>query len=128
MDATVSQNHVELARKRLQDRDQRAQRQCEDLYQQASSEAKAIIELIIRKYSPLRIYQWGSLLRPNTFRPYSDIDIATEGITDAEQFFTLLGDAQKLTRFPLDLVQLERIIPEYADDIRQKGKLIYERQ
>jgi len=37
-------------------------------------------------------------------------------------------DAQALRRFPLDIVQLEKIAPEYADDIRQHGKMVYERE
>jgi hypothetical protein len=40
----------------------------------------------------------------------------------------LLGEAQDMTRFPLDIVQLEKIAPEHAEDIRQHGKLIYERE
>jgi len=60
------------------------------------------------------------------FDENSDIDIAIEGIIDAEKYFALLGDAMSLTRFPLDIVQLERIEPEFAEIILSKGKLIYE--
>ncbi len=67
------------------------------------------------------------MLRPGGFRDYSDIDIAVEGITDPQAFFLMLGDAQALTHFPLDLVQIEKIAPEHAEDIRQQGKIAYER-
>ncbi len=87
-----------------------------------------MVALIARNYNPRRIYQWGSLLRPGAFKPYSDIDIAIEGVTDAERFFGLLGEVQTLSRFPLDIVQLEKIAPEYADDIRRHGKIVYERE
>jgi len=40
--------------------------------------------MIVREYKPLRIYQWGSLLEDRHFSEISDIDIAVEGITDAE--------------------------------------------
>ena len=119
-------SHLEMARQKLLDREQKTRRQNAELQRQAASDASDIVALIARQYQPRRIYQWGSLLRPGDFKPYSDIDIAIEGITDAERFFALLGDAQKLTRFPLDIVQLEKIVPEYADDIRRHGKLVYE--
>jgi hypothetical protein len=38
----------------------------------------------------------------------------------------LLGDAMALTRFRVDIVQLERIEPEFAELIRLKGKVVYE--
>jgi len=119
-------SHLEMARQKLLDREQKTRRQNADLQRQAASDASDIVALIARQYQPRRIYQWGSLLRTGSFKPYSDIDIAIEGITDAQRFFALLGDAQKLTRFPLDIVQLEKIVPEYADDIRRHGKLVYE--
>ena len=50
---------------------------------QAVSDSGAIVDMIVRKYQPVRVYQWGSVLRPGGFRDYSDIDIAVEGIADA---------------------------------------------
>jgi hypothetical protein len=38
-----------------------------------------------------------------------------------------LDDACKLTRFPVDLVEMERIHPAHAETIRKEGKLVYER-
>ncbi len=110
------------------DREKLSLRRNARLQEQAADDAKAIIALITGKFQPRRVYQWGSLLRPGAFKPYSDIDIAIEGVTDAERFFALLGEAQDMTRFPLDIVQLEKIAPEHAEDIRQHGKLIYERE
>lgn len=40
--------------------------------------------------------------------------------------YRLLGDAMALTRFRVDIVQLERIEPEFAELIRLKGKVLYE--
>lgn len=120
--------HLEKARQRLLERERSALHRDADLQRQAAADAKAIIEMITRQYHPRRVFQWGSLLRPGGFKPYSDIDIAVEGVIDAERFFALLGDAQALSRFPLDIVQLEKIAPEYADDIRRHGKMAYERE
>ena len=82
--------------------------------------------MIVDRYSPNRIYQWGSLLDRRLFRDYSDIDIAVEGIDDAETFFQMFGDAEKLTDFPLDLLDINRIEPEFAEIIKRKGKIVYE--
>ncbi|MCK4516868.1 MAG: nucleotidyltransferase domain-containing protein [Spirochaetaceae bacterium] len=90
-------------------------------------DAGAIVAGIAERFSPVRIYQWGSLLDRGRFREYSDIDIAVEGITDAETYIQLEAMAWDMTDFPLDLVQLEHIEPEYADIIRQKGVVVYER-
>lgn len=86
-----------------------------------------IVDLIIKDFEPEKIYQWGSLVKCSTFQEISDIDVAVSGISDARQFFRLYGMAQKLTRFPLHIVQLETIHPSYATDITSKGVLIYER-
>ncbi|TVR66317.1 MAG: nucleotidyltransferase domain-containing protein [Spirochaetaceae bacterium] len=98
-----------------------------DLHRRAEADARRIVELIRSRYEPHRIVQWGSLLDPESFREYSDIDIALEGITEAETFFRLLAEAEQLTSFDLDIVQLERIEPEYRDLILRKGKVLYER-
>ncbi len=95
-------------------------------FNSASDDFHAIVQMIIKKYSPVMIVQWGSLLNFKQFDENSDIDIAVEGITDAERYFALLGDAMELTRFHPDIVQLEKIEPEFAELILSKGKIIYE--
>ena len=52
---------------------------------------------------------------------------AVERIPGAESFFNLLGDAMKLTRLSLDIVQIEKIEIEFADSIRESGMVVYER-
>ena len=86
-----------------------------------------IVNLVVERYHPARIYQWGSLLDPRTFAEWSDIDIAVEGIASAEQFLALYREASELTGFALDLVQLEQAHPVYAASIRERGRLVYER-
>ena len=121
-------SHIERARQRLRDRALARARQCEAMQRQAVLDTRAIVRMIVEEYELVRIYQWGSVLRPGEFREYSDIDIAVEGVTDARAFFRMLGDAQAMTRFPLDLVQIEKIEPEYAEEIRQHGEIVYERR
>jgi predicted nucleotidyltransferase len=96
------------------------------LEKEARADLARILKLIVDKFHPQRIYQWGSLTHAGRFRGYSDIDLALEGILDPEQYFRLLGEVQGMTRFPVDIVQLEIIMPEYAEDIREKGVLLYE--
>ena len=111
--------HVEAARRRLRDRDQARQKRFRAMWTRAEADSRAIIDMIVRDYLPTRVYQWGSVLRPERFRDYSDIDIAVEGV---------FGAAQAMTTFDLDLVQIEKIVPEYAEEIRDYGKVACERR
>ena len=95
------------------------------LHAKAASQAQGIVNHIIRNYRPSGIYQWGSVLDPGLFSEMSDIDIAVEGILAAEDYFRLLGEAAAMTDFPLDLVQMEKIDPVFAEQIRATGKRIY---
>jgi predicted nucleotidyltransferase len=67
-------------------------------------------------------------LHPEEFNDLSDIDIAVEGIKSAKKFFNLFGAIEKLTKFPVDLVEIEKIDPLHAESIRKYGKLVYERK
>ena len=83
--------------------------------------------MIVRDYSPKRIYQWGSLLNKKNFREYSDIDIAVDGVDTPEEFFEMYGKAEKLTDFSLDLIDINKIEPTFAEIIKMKGKAVYEK-
>lgn len=93
---------------------------------EAQSDFCRICGMLVEKYHPRRIYQWGSLLQPDRFREISDIDIAIEGLHDPLAGLHALDDACQLTRFPVDLVELERIHPAHAKTIREEGKLVYD--
>ena len=120
-------SHIAAARKRLRDRERDRSEQLEALRARAVADSQAIVDMIVRKYHPVRVHQWGSVLRRGGFRNYSDIDIAVEGLTDARTFFQILGEVERMTRFPGDLVQIEKVAPEYAEEIRQCGRIVYER-
>lgn len=102
--------------------------EAKSLHARACADFGAIVDMIVREAHPTRIVQWGSLLRPELFRPYSDIDIALEGVTDPELLSRVFGKASELTLFPLDIVQLERIEPEFRESIESTGKVVYEHQ
>ncbi len=94
---------------------------------EAQQDFLRIKDLLVEKYQPKRIYQWGSLLRPERFVEISDIDIAVEGLDGPLTGLHALDDACQVTRFPVDLVEMERIHPAHAKTIREEGKLVYER-
>lgn len=111
----------------LDRREQEQKAHLQELHRRAKRDADEIVAFLVREYRPSRVLQWGSVINPDRFREYSDIDIAVEGIVDGETFFALLADAEKMTDFPLDIVQLERIEPEFRELLLQKGRIIYER-
>lgn len=99
----------------------------EKKYMAACVDFQDIIGMIIEKYNPQRIYQWGSLMRQEHFSEISDIDIAIEGLNSAENFFQLMSDARDMTSFPLDIVELEHIHELQREMIKKTGRLVYER-
>lgn len=124
----IPEQQLKQIRAFLKKKQRRQQQYRRELFEAASRDFQKIVEMLISKYHPKRIYQWGSLLNERHFNERSDIDIALEGITSPKDFFPLLGDAEELTAFPLDIVQLEKIHPIHAESIRKRGKLIYERK
>lgn len=99
-----------------------------ELHAQAKRDADRILTMIIRDYHPSRVIQWGSVINPETFREYSDIDFAVEGVTDPEEYFALVDAAEGITGFPVDIVQFEHLEPEYRELLLSKGRVVYERQ
>ena len=112
---------VAFLRRREADR----QRGLDARFQTAWSEFHRIVEMIVDEFAPRRIWQWGSLLHRPRFSERSDIDIALEGLGSAERLFQIHARAEELSTFPLDIVELERIEPEYAHLIRTTGRLVH---
>ena len=99
----------------------------EQLYKSACRDFTDICKIIIEKYNPTALWQWGSLLDQKHFSEISDIDIALEGVVETAVFFQILRDTERMTSFPLDIIQLEAVEPVFAAKIKQNGKVIYER-
>jgi predicted nucleotidyltransferase len=117
---------INRARENLIASQERQRKENQRRFELATQEAGKIIEMIIDKYAPQKIVQWGSLLNGDLFTGISDIDIAVEGIDSVETFFELLKDAETLTRFPLDIIQLEKIDPLHRETVLTHGKVVYE--
>ncbi len=110
----------------LKTREAKRQQQLDALFEQAQADVAAIIKMIVAEHAPRRIWKWGSLLDRRKFNLASDIDIALEGLMSAHELFEIHRKADLLTSFPLDIVELERIEPLFADLIRKKGRVVYE--
>ncbi len=120
--------NIKKAKKFLKHKKEEQEKKRSELFQKAWQNFHTIVYMLIEKYHPKRIYQWGSLLNKRCFSEISDIDIAVEGITSPEKFFAMYEDAKQLTDFFLDLIQIEKIHPLHADNIKKRGKLVYERE
>jgi len=118
---------IPRVREFLREKQARRRRRLEERLRQAQEDAGRIIEHLGRTYSPRRIYQWGSLVETRNFSEISDIDIGVEGLSGPEQYFAMLGDTMVMTRFPVDLLELDKLNKETADHIRRRGRVVYER-
>jgi len=84
-----------------------------------------IVSYIVAEHHPKGIWQWGSLLDRRKFSDISDLDIAIEGLGSASELFQIVARAEELTDFPLDIVELEKIAPEFRELVKRKGRLVY---
>lgn len=124
----MSPVNIEKARQFIEDKEHRRRAVLSERFKHAVRDFRNIVEMIISRYNPEKIYQWGSLLNESGFWEKSDIDIALQGLPSAKVFFDLFGDAMDMTAFPLDIVEIEKIEPEYRESIITNGKIIYERK
>jgi len=94
-------------------------------FRAAWSDFDRIVSYIVAEHRPKGIWQWGSLLDRRKFSDISDLDIAIEGLGSASELFQIVARAEELTDFPLDIVELEKIAPEFRELIKRKGRLVY---
>jgi len=118
---------LEAARRAYRQRQEAKRRELADLHARAVEEAERAMALIVERYRPRRVVQWGSLLRPERFTRVSDIDIAVEGIEDMSAWSRMEAEVEALVTFPLDLVPLDRIRAQHREDILRAGRVVYER-
>jgi predicted nucleotidyltransferase len=116
----------EKAKKNLEKRILEKHKIFSQLWKQAVDDFEKITKMIIKNYKPKRLYQWGSVMKKNYFNDNSDIDIAVEGDFTAQDFFKMYEEADSLTKFSLDLVDINKIDPIYAESIKRNGRIVYE--
>ena len=105
---------IEIARHFVTRRRARRREHLDARLEEARRDFDRIVEKLVSDYRPLRIYQWGSLLHGEHFSEISDIDIAVEGFTDPLAGLHAAAAAERLTRFPVDLVELEDMAEHYG--------------
>ena len=119
---------MEAARRSYRERQHAHRHALRKRWTAAKSDADAIVAGIRERWNPERIVVWGSLLRPELFTEYSDIDIAVEGVNDMEQWSEMERWALQQTEFSLDLIPLDKIHPEHRTRILNKGMVVHERE
>jgi len=91
----------------------------------ARADLSRIIAALTSCYPIRRVILFGSLAR-GSFAPGSDIDLAVEGLPPGD-FFTALAEANRLTRFWVDLKPLEELQPHFRERVLATGEIVYER-
>ncbi len=92
-----------------------------DIYQLALNEAYVAARFLKEKYSAKNVWIFGSLLDPQKFNKYSDIDLAVEGVPD-NIFYSAVGELLKLTKnFDVDLVDVNDCKNSIAETIKKEG-------
>ncbi len=118
--------NLEEVRSFLRRKEEKRQAVLEQRFRQAWRDFDAIVEHLIARHAPKRLWQWGSLLDRKRFSEISDIDIAIEGLTGPQEFFAVLGETRDMTAFPVDILEMESVGETNADYIRKTGRLVYE--
>lgn len=89
-------------------------------------EAKRLTNLLIDKgYKFKRVYIFGSSLNEKPYTPWSDIDLAIEGL-GGDLFFKAYAFLLKEAKFPVDLKPFEDLDRVFKSRVRKEGEIIYE--
>ena len=118
---------IDACRENFYKRQERRRQQREAVRQATREAILGAVHKVLPDHPEVKsLYLFGSIIRENAFGPESDIDVAVEG-TNAEQYFTLWRHLQDAV--PERMVDLREINkPSYfADTVRERGELIYER-
>lgn len=94
-----------------------------ELARVARADAERIARLLVDRFGASRVYLFGSLVTPGSFREASDIDLAAEGIP-SDRFIRASAEAARSTVFLLDLVPLEDAHPVLREVVRREGVLL----
>ncbi len=94
----------------------------QDRLDRARKAARAAAALLRDRFGARRVVVFGSMVRPGSFTPWSDIDIAAWGIP-VDQFFRAVGALSGLSEeFKIDLVDPDRCRPQLHEEISREGE------
>ncbi len=118
---------IAAVRHNLQSRAERERTERED--RRAAAEhavTEAVEKAIINFPSVKRVFLFGSVTRPNAFRPDSDVDVAVEGLGVADYFSIWRALEEAAPGWTIDLRDITQP-SDFSERVRSTGKLIYER-
>jgi predicted nucleotidyltransferase len=91
-------------------------------------EAMHLIQLLKNKgFKFGRVYLFGSSVKDKPLAPWSDIDLAIEGLPQTA-FLKVYAYLLKNSRFPVDLKPFEELDPTIREKIVKEGEIIYEKK
>lgn len=93
----------------------------------ALGEAEALARVIGERFQPLRVYVFNSVLDPDLFAEYSDLDMAITGLS-GPSFYDAFAIAEDMSSLSLDWVNMDRVPDFIYERIVRTGKVLYERQ
>lgn len=88
--------------------------------------SEAVQKAVANFPSVKRVFLFGSVTRPNAFRPDSDVDVAIEGLGLADYFPTWRAIEEAAPGWTIDVRDITQP-SDFAGRVRATGKLIYER-
>jgi predicted nucleotidyltransferase len=90
-------------------------------------EAQRLSQLLAGKFEVEAVYLFGSLVWSDTHTPETDIDLAVSGLPN-ERFLEAVSCLERESKFPVDLVDLNKVSDHLRQRILTEGKLLYERE
>jgi predicted nucleotidyltransferase len=90
-------------------------------------EAQRLSQLLAEKFEVEAVYLFGSLVWSGIHTPETDIDLAVSGLP-GEQYLEAVSYLERESKFPIDLVELNKVPEHLRQRILTEGKLLYERE
>ena len=90
-------------------------------YQEAWQEAEKAAVLLKKNYGAEKVLAFGSLINRFRFNRWSDIDLAAVGIPDKDFYAAVGALTGIITKFKIDLVDLEDCKRSLKDVIENEG-------
>jgi predicted nucleotidyltransferase len=91
---------------------------------------RAVTEAVLRVVAAFpgvkRVFLFGSIVRQNAFRADSDVDVAVEGLGVADYFPIWKAIEDAAPEWAIDVRDITQP-SDFADRVRERGKLVYER-
>ncbi len=98
------------------------QREAPARLERAWQHARVVAEYLRSKYSPTRIVAFGSLVHPELFDEFSDLDLAVEGISWPD-YLRAWNEVEALSgEFRIDLIDMATVSKLMQRRITEEGR------